>query len=190
MIQVRLQVSIKIMKNAMNKKVVYISLFLWFFTSCSAQEMKVFESESYQTSYPINWTKQQKQSAVFFLSPKENEKDLFQENVNVIIQDLSSQPMTLEDYTNLTKNQITQALGSSAIESVKDINFAGQQAKEMVYTMPKNPIQGRNQNLKLRQIWFIKGNNAYLLTYTAQSSEYDKFLETAKAIFDSFKLKE
>jgi serine/threonine-protein kinase len=98
--------------------------------------------------------------------------------------------MTLEDYTNLTKQQVIQAFGSSAIVSIKDLNVAGQQAKEMVYTMPKNPIQGRNQNLKLRQLWFIKGNNTYLLTYTAQSSEYDKFLETAKAIFDSFKLKE
>lgn len=109
--------------------------------------------------------------------------------MNIIIQDLNGQPMTLEEYTNLTKNQITQALGSSAIVSIKDLNFAGQQAKEIVYTMPKNPMQGRNLNLKLRQVWFIKDNNAYLLTYTAQSSEYDNYLKTAKGIFDSFTLK-
>ena len=160
------------------------------FGSCSQEKWIEYSENNYEISYPESWTKQQKGTAIFFLSPKGNEKDLFQENVNVIVQDLSSQPMTLEEYTNLTKNQITQALGSSAIVSVKDLSFSGQQAKEMIYTMPKNPMQGRNLNLKLRQVWFIKGNNAYLLTYTAQSSEYDNYLETAKGIFDSFKLKE
>lgn len=159
------------------------------FGSCSQEKWIEYSEGNYEISYPESWAKQQKATATFFLSPKENEKDLFQENINVIVQDLSSQPMTLEEYTNLTKNQIKQALGSSAIESVKDINFSGQQAKEIVYTMPKNPMQGRNLNLKLRQVWFIKSNNAYLLTYTAQNSEYDNYLETAKGIFDSFKLK-
>lgn len=158
-------------------------------SSCSQEKMDKHTDSKYEISYPERWIKQQKGTTTFFLSPKENEKDLFQENVNVMVQDLSSQQMTLEDYTNLTKQQVTQAFGSSAIVSVKDLNFAGQQAKEMVYNMPKNPMQGRNLNLKLRQVWFIKGNNAYLLTYTAQSSEYDNYLETAKGIFDSFKLK-
>lgn len=158
-------------------------------SSCSQENMNKHTDSKYDIFFPESWTKQQKGTATFFLSPKESEKDLFQENINIMVQDLSSQPMTLEEYTNLTKTQITQALGSSAIVSVKDFNFAGQQAKEMVYTMPKNPMQGRNLNLKLRQVWFIKGNNAYLLTYTAQNSEYDNYLETAKGIFDSFKLK-
>ncbi len=159
-------------------------------SSCSQENMNKHTDSKYEISYPESWAKQQKGTATFFLSPKENEKDVFLENVNVMVQDLSNQPMTLEDYTNLTKQQVTQAFGSSAIVSVKDLNFAGQQAKEMVYTMPKNPMQGRNQNLKLRQVWFINNSKAYLLTYTAQSSEYDKFLETAKTIFSSFKLKE
>ena len=136
-----------------------------------------------------SWSKQQQGAVTFFLSPKENEKDQFQENVNTMVQDLSSQPLTLEDYTNLTKQQIIQAFGSSAIVSIKDLNFAGHQAKEMVYNMPKNLMQGRYQNLKLRQVWFIKDNKAYLLTYTAEASKYDSYLETAKGIFDSFNLK-
>lgn len=158
--------------------------------SCSQEKMNKHTDSRYEISYPESWTKQQNGTATFFLSPKENEKDVFQENVNVIVQDLRNLPMTLEDYTKLTKEQITQAIGSSVIESVKDINLAGQQAKEIIYTMPKNPMQGRNLNLKLCQVWFIKGKKAYLFTYTAQSSEYDKYFETAKAIFDSFKLME
>lgn len=156
-------------------------------SSCSQHKWVKYSGNGYEISYPESWTKQQKGTATFFLSPKENEKDLFQENVNVMVQDLSSQPMTLEDYTNLTRRQIIQALGSSAIISIKDLNFSGQEAKEIVYNMPKNTMQGRNLNLKLRQVWFIKGYKAYLLTYTAESSEYDSDFETAKEIFDSFK---
>lgn len=58
------------MKNAMSRILIYISLILSFFPSCSAQEMKDYESDSYKASYPINWTKQQKGTATFFLSPK------------------------------------------------------------------------------------------------------------------------
>ncbi len=158
-------------------------------SSCSQEEWNKHSGDNYEISHPSSWIKQQKGTAFFFLSQKENEKDLFQENVNVMVQDLSKQPMTLEDYTNLTKQQVKQAFGSSAIVSIKGLNFAGQQAKEMVYIMPKNPMQGRNLNLKLRQVWFIKGNKAYLITYTAESSEYDNYLETAEGIFDSFKLR-
>lgn len=157
-------------------------------SSCSQEKMNKHTDSKYEISYPESWTKQQKGTAAFFLSPQENEKDLFQENVNVMVQDLSSQPMTLEEYTDLTKQQIIQALGTSAIISLKDMDFAGQKAKEMIYNMPKNPMAGRNFNLKLRQIWFVKDSKAYLFTYTAEKNEYENDLEVAKQTIDSFKL--
>ena len=167
----------------------YLLLTLVILSNCSAEEWIKYTHNNYEISYPKSWIKQQKGLTTLFLSQKENEKDLFQENVNTMVQDLSKQPMTLEEYTNLTKQQITQALGANSIVSIKDLNFAGQQAKEMVYNIPKNPMQGSNLNLKIRQVWFIKDSKAYLITYTAESSEYDNYLGTAKGIFDSFKLK-
>lgn len=156
--------------------------------SCTQEKMKKYTSENFEISYPETWSKQQKGTAIFFLSPKENKNDYFQENINIMLQDLSSQPMTLEEYTDLTKEQITQALGKSAIISLKDMNFAGQKAKEMIYNMPKNPMAGRNFNLKLHQIWFVKDSKAYLFTYTAEKDEYENYLELAKQTIDSFKL--
>jgi len=158
--------------------------------SCTQEKMKKYVATDYEMFYPETWVKQVKQNMVLFLSPKENKNDFFQENINVMIQDLSSQPMTLEDYTKLTNEQVKQAFGSSAIVSIKDLNFADQQAKEMIYNMPKDPMQGRNFNLKLRQIWFIKDDKAYLLTYTAEHDEYENYLGVAKQTIDSFKLTE
>lgn len=157
--------------------------------SCLQAKMKKYVADSYEISYLETWSKEQKGATIFFLSPQKNKKDLFQENVNIIQQDLSSQPMTLEDYTDLTKQQVLKVLGSSSIVSLKTIDFAGQKAREMIYNMPKNHSSGRNFNLKLYQIWFIKEDKVYLFTYTAEKSEYDNYLGIAKRTIDSFKLR-
>lgn len=158
------------------------------FCCCKQEKLIKYTAESYEICYPETWSKQIESNMALFLSPKKDKEDMFQENVNVMIQDLSNQPMTLEEYTTLTKQQITQALGSTAIISVNDINFAGQNAIEMIYGMPKNSKVNRNFNLKLWQIWFVKDNKAYLFTYTAEQVEYDNYLDVAKQTIDSFKL--
>lgn len=135
----------------------------------------------YKLKYPDKWTKQAMPNGIAFLSPKENEKDMFQENVNMILQDLSQQPMNLEQYTELSKKQITENFGASALVSMKATTLAGQEAKELVYNMN---YQGRK--LKLKQYWFIKGNTAYLFTYTAEPSQYDKYEKTATELIRSF----
>lgn len=159
-----------------------LSIILMMFGSCSQQKMVKYTGKNFEMLYPASWSKKEKSNAIFFLSPKENEKDLFQENVNLMLQDLSQQPMNLEQYTELTKKQVTDNLGASAIVSLKNATIAGQQAKEFVYDMN---YQGRS--LKLKQYWFIKGNIAYLFSYTAEPSEYDKYESTATEVINSFK---
>jgi len=133
--------------------------------------------------YPASWAKQEKSNAIFFLSPKENEKDLFQENVNLMLQDLSQQSMSLEQYTELTKKQVVDNFGASAIISLKNTTIAGQQGKEFVYSMN---YQGRS--LKLKQYWFIKGNIAYLFSYTADPTKYEKYESVVTEMIKSFKI--
>src|SRR6218665_214771 len=114
--------------------------------------------------------------------PKRGVQDLFQENVNLTLEDLSQKRMNLEQYTEVTKKQIIDNLGSSAIISLKSTTLAGQQAKEFIYDMN---YQGRS--LKLKQYWFIKGNIAYLFSYTAEPSKYGKYESTATEMIQSFK---
>ena len=158
-----------------------LAFFLILFGSCSQEKTLKHTGKNYEISYPTNWEKQEKASVVYFLSPKENEKDMFQENVNLMLQDLSQQPMSLEQYTELTKKQVLENLGASAIISVKSTTLTGQQAKEFVYNMN---YQGRS--LKLKQYWFIKDNTAYLFTYTAEPSRYEKHEKTATELIQSF----
>jgi hypothetical protein len=77
-------------------------------------------------NYPETWTKTIKGQAVLFASPKEGAKDEFQENMNLILQDLSQRPMNLDQYTELTKKQVVDHLGIAAISSLKNITIAEQ----------------------------------------------------------------
>lgn len=139
-------------------------------------------TNKFTINYPDKWVKKNNVSSIMFLSPKENDKDLFQENVNIMLQDVSQKSMKLEQYTELTKKQVIDNLGASAIVSLKSTTIAGQQGKEFVYNLN---YQGRS--LKLKQYWFIKGNIAYLFSYTAEPSEYDKYESIATEMIKSFK---
>lgn len=140
-------------------------------------------TNKFTINYPDKWVKKNNVNSIVFLSPKENDKDLFQENLNLMLQDLSKKPMNLEQYTELTKKQIVDNLGASAIVSLKNVTISGQQGKEFVYNMN---YQGNK--LKVKQCWIIKNHNAYLLTYTAEPEQYNKYENIAVEMMNSFKL--
>ncbi|PGH40579.1 MAG: hypothetical protein CRN43_02215 [Candidatus Nephrothrix sp. EaCA] len=146
-----------------------LNIFIIILTACfSSLNWRVYTDNvnHFKINYPDKWIIQNANGSIVFLSPKEGVQDLFQENVNLMLQDLSQKRMNLEQYTEVTKKQIIDNLGSSAIISLKSTTLAGQRAKEFIYDMN---YQGRS--LKLKQYWFIKGNIAYLFSYTARTIE-------------------
>jgi len=64
--------------------------------------------------YPAEWEAMQDYggAAVVFASPQENALDADRENVNIVIQDLSANPMTLDQYTELAIKQINLVLAN------------------------------------------------------------------------------
>lgn len=90
--------------------------------------------------------------------------------------------MDLKQFTELSKKQIIEAYGASAILSTGSTTLGGQPAMEQVYNMT---YQGRP--LRIKQYWFIKGKTAYLFSYTAEPAKFSKFEEPATAVINSFK---
>jgi hypothetical protein len=131
--------------------------------------------------YPKEWSQKAQNNAILFMSPRTDAQDLFQENVNIILQDLSSQPMTLEQYTDLSKKQLVRAFGVNAILSDGATTIAGQKARYLLYNMT---YQGHT--VKIKSEWFVKEKMAYLFTYTAEPSQFAKYEQTAMAVINSF----
>lgn len=135
----------------------------------------------FKMKYPDTWATGAEQGMLIFKTEKAGADDNFQENVNVIIQDLSKQPMTLAEFTKLSLDQYGQMGETVQMISIDDIKLAGSPAKRAVLQMNYYGMA-----LKLKQLWFIKDNKAYLLTYTALDSTYTKFEAEATEMMMSF----
>lgn len=164
-------------------KNIITSLLLTFFVSCSLSSWKTYTDSvnKFSVQYPNDWTKEIRGNSVIFLSPFNGSGDRFKENVNIMLQDLSKQQTTLEQYTEITKESVIANLGKQAIVSLKDATMQSITAKEFVYNMNMN-----GNNLRIKQYWFIKNKKAYLFTYTAESSKYNEYEVIADKIIESF----
>lgn len=172
-------------------KYITILLCLVSLTSCSQEKLTEYKTTKGGFSFSYNdlWEKQLVNNQPVFLT-KGDKKDgtNFRNNLNVIVQDLSQNPMSLEDYHNLTLQQMQQALGENTITSDKGIIIGGVKAKELIYTIPKDISKGNFLELKLKQVYLIKNSKAYLITYTAKSKDFAKYLKSANSFFTTFKL--
>lgn len=134
--------------------------------------------------YPQDWTKVEGAAGtvVTFQSPQSSASDDFLENLNIVVEDLSSQPMTLSEYVELNVNMLKQYIPSYKLIDSSSTTLAGMPAQKLVYT-------GELQQyaLKWMQIISIKNNVAYVISYTATESSYSSNLETAQHMIDSFR---
>jgi hypothetical protein len=120
---------------------------------------------------------------VFVFSPLENEDDKFRENLNVLIQDLAGLNVDLESFKQLTETQIeTLATDGKIIES--SIVRSG---KGEFYRITYSMTQGIF-NLMITSVCFINNDKAYVVTFSAETGQYDHYKMTGQQILDSFTL--
>jgi serine/threonine-protein kinase len=137
---------------------------------------------NFSMDYPRDWKELSTPNGVAFLRPKEDTTDKFQENVNLLIQDLSDQPMTLEQFNAYNKKQLNDNIGASANLSIQPATLAGQNAEIAYWNMTYQGIP-----LKIEQYWFVKGKKAYVFTYTAQPAKFIKYENIAIRLIKSFR---
>ena len=139
-------------------------------------------------NYPQNWKviENSQGTAVIFMSPKENELDAFQENVNIVVQDLSRKPMGLNEYTSLAITQLI-AVFKHNIEMIesKPIYWANMPAHKLVYIGKGND----GSRTKLVHVWAVQGTTAYQLTFATPEAQYDKYSGSVNTMINSFRLK-
>lgn len=133
--------------------------------------------------YPVQWqpTKSSEGALVVFLSPKQGVYDLFLENVNVAVQDLSETPMLLEEFTKIAKSQLNAVLTNVEIVEQEDVVIDYKRGHRITF------LAKDDQDMRVTIIWFMDGNLAYTLTYMALDSDYETYLPLAEKMFESFK---
>jgi hypothetical protein len=137
--------------------------------------------------YPAAWSFAENQggAAAIFYSPKENALDIFKENVNIVVQDISRNPMTLEKYTETAIAQMNAVFGTNLEILVSTQISVGKQPGHQFIFIGKGP----DGNLRYQCRWTLAGTTAYQITYTAIASGYERHLAQAERVMNSFRIR-
>lgn len=172
--------------QTMKKNITFLIVLLVGLYSYAQEEIKIYEDKDYEIKYPSNWTLETETGteATFAIkAPLSSDKDSFVENVNLITQDLKGMGITLDKYVKYNESQIKTISNGELFYSKKDTRD-GREYHTLVF---KGTIN--NLELKARQLYSVKNEMGYVLTFTTLENEYEDLEEIGKEIIDTFKLK-
>ena len=135
--------------------------------------------------YPQSWERRDIDNpitgeVVAFVSSKQTDADKFQEKLTISVEDFSG---TLQDFSDTSTNDITKHLVKAEIQKPRETTLANKSAYQLIYTGK----DGEN-NLKSMQLFTLKGDKAYIVTYTAAIDNYNDFIQTAETMIKSFEI--
>lgn len=149
---------------------------------------KTFSDKNYSLQYPSNWELDQSGkmgTSLFLLSPPENDKDQFKDNVNLIVQDLTGRNIDLDKFVEISEEQVkTMITNSTLIESTR-MKKQNPEFHKMVYTGDQGIY-----HLQFEQYFWVINQQAYILTLTCEQAKFSDYKETGEKILNSFSLKQ
>ena len=136
--------------------------------------------------YPSGWAEEEsdiEDVVIVFLSPFESAFDVFRENVYITVKDFSAQPITLDEYTEESIDELRQLISNFTLEESTTATLAGNPAHRLVYTGKLEQY-----DLKWMQVHTIKDDIAYTITYTAEEDFYSAYVDIVQEMVDSFEI--
>lgn len=175
--------------------VVLVSAFAYFAASsrpdagAGKDGYAVFENAALglKAEYPARWQTLEdvRGVAVVFHSPLESAEDRYNDNVHVIVEDVSGQPgLTVDAFAERGIGKLPASLADFRLVGNKSETVSGRPARLLEYTGRRGDFQ-----LHFLQAVTIANGNAYLITYVAEEDSYARHLPTAQRIFASVAIK-
>ncbi len=149
-------------------------------------DWKELKGDNYWLIYPEDWelnTSGQMGSTFALLSPVSSSKDKFRENVNFMIQDLSGYNMNLEAFAKVSEEQVkTLVTDGELIESTLIVGNTLNHQKT-IFTGKQGIF-----NLIFEQHYWVENDKAFILSFTCEESQHEKYKEVGAKILNSFQL--
>lgn len=133
-------------------------------------------------NHPKSWTIEEDQGGVYFLSPKETSADTMRENVNVLVEDISGDTVTLEQYTASALEQVKSLTNYTLVSQGKS-RLGKLPAYSIVYTATID-----NHAVQFQQAWTVKGKKAYLVTLASSPTSFESYTRVFGRMIKSFGL--
>ena len=166
--------------------IVLIIVVNMFFLGSSQSTVYKSKDGSFRMKYPVSWQLSENHggAAVFFQSPKENDLDTFYENVNVVVQDLRSGAMTLNEYSDVAMNQV-KAVFKDSIVVVEEKRYSLSQQEGFKFVFIG---KGADLEVQMMCVWTIKDDIAYQITYVAERDSFEKYIAVVEKLISSFRI--
>ena len=157
----------------------------------SYRDFAEYINDDYQFSlkYPEQWSERQIDDPitgeiVVFNSPKETEADLFLEKVYIATEYLSSEPTSLEEYSQTVIDRINETAGEE-IELYEEYRskIDDYPARTVIYSRQQGSLQ-----LRQMEAFTIVNNQVYIAIYTAERAKFSKFYPTVEKMIDSWEI--
>lgn len=138
---------------------------------------------SFSIAYFPDWELQEDfmGTVVVFLSPQENSADQFRDNINIVVEDLGAVELDLDEYIELSTTALESLITDFDLLESHDLDLAGVPAKEIIFTGSQGVFE-----LKWWQVYLIKNDQAYVITFTAEADFFDDYIEFAEDMVASF----
>jgi hypothetical protein len=146
-----------------------------------------FKKDNYSIKFPENWTLDSTHKSgtdFIILSPQSSEEDAFKENLNLVVQDLSGLNFDLYNFTQLSEQQIQNYMDESELIENERLKKGQQEYQHLVYT-----AKNAGHVLRFEQYYWIINEKAYVLSFTAELTEFENYKDISKRILDSFVIK-
>ncbi|MFZ2455337.1 MAG: hypothetical protein WAX07_02525 [Candidatus Altiarchaeia archaeon] len=148
-----------------------------------------YENPAYgiKMSYPAYLKKQEEISGevLFFLSPQNSTTDAFPANLDILVLNISSQPMILDEFTNQSLVEIADIVPDYKITDSRKAELSKEDAYLLSYTGTQGLLK-----LKWMSVYTIKNDTLYLITYAAGQDKFSAYLPTVSKMLDSFEIVE
>jgi len=149
---------------------------------------KTINEYGYSIQYPDNWdlSKSGQMGMSFvILSRLTSEQDKFKENVNLLIQDLKRQNINLDKFVQISEGQISTMLTNGKLIESSRLNKNNSEFHKFIYTANQGIYK-----LKIEQYFWVKNEKAYVLTFSSEIDQYEKYKKTGEQILNSFRFNE
>lgn len=153
------------------------------FTSYNNTELGIY------LQYPANWSKMEEKfdanvNVISFISTPENDTDTFTENVNIAIEPLQNESITLEEYSNTTLAALSNVFENFSLINKENTNLDGVPAIKIIFSITQPQITDQSRDIdtikqipmKIMQILSVKEGKAYVIIYSAEEAKYDDYL--------------
>ncbi|MES2560622.1 MAG: PsbP-related protein [Bacteroidota bacterium] len=145
------------------------------------------KDKSFEISYPQDWelSKELPMGVSFLvLTGRQHDSDVFNDNVNVLVEDLKGNEVTSEEYGVMCKPMIRKMITDYKEVESKKIKLGTRDAYMLVY-LGKQGIYA----LKYNQVILVEKGKAYIITYTCEPPTYNAFIKAFGLIANSIVIK-